>query len=139
MSRFAFKAGDEYALALSKLSTGSEQIVKKAIGEAACIVADEIRKNLVGVLSDEATGQLADSLGITPVMEYEGNWDCHVGFDGYDDKGVANQLKARALESGTSKRKAKPFVRPAIRVTRAKAKKRMEQVIDEEIKKQGGF
>lgn len=136
--RFTFKAGEDYEIALSKLATGSERIARKAIGEAACIVADKIRGNLEGVLSDEATGQLVDSFGISKVTEHDGSWDCSIGFDGYDNKGVANQLKARALESGTSTRKARPFVRPAIRATREPAQKCMDRVIEEEIKK-GGF
>lgn len=138
MSRFTFKAGEEYEIALSKLATDSERIAKKAIGEAACIVADKIRENLEGVLSDEATGQLLKSFGISKIEEYKGSWDCSIGFDGYDNKGVANQLKARALESGTSTRKPHPFVRPAIKATKEPAKRCMEQVIEEEIKK-GGF
>ena len=136
--RFTFKAGEEYEIALSKLATDSERVAKKAVGEAACIVADKIRENLEGVLSNEATGQLLDSFGISKIKENEGSWDCSVGFDGYDNKGVANQLKARALESGTSTRKAHPFVRPAIKATKEPARKCMERIIAEEIKK-GGF
>ena len=138
VSRIKFKAGEDYELMLSKLATNSGEIAKKALGEGACIIADEIRKNLVGVLSDNATGQLLDSFGISKVRDYEGVWKCSVGFDGYDDKGVANQLKARALESGTSTRRAHPFVRPAIRAKKAAAEQRMNEVIAEEIQKIGG-
>lgn len=136
MARFSFKAGEDYAIKLSKLATNSEEIAKKAIYEGANIVADEIKKNLKGVLSDEATGDLVESFGVTPIKrDSSGNWNAKVGFDGYDRNGVANQLKARVLESGTSTKKKKPFVRPAINKTRKQVVKKMEDVIDREIEK----
>jgi len=136
MARFAFKAGEEYSLKLSKLATSSEDIAKKAIYEGANIVANQIRENLKGVLSEEATGELVESFGVTPIeRDSDGNWNAKVGFDGYDSKGVANQLKARAIESGTSKQSPRPFVRPAITKTRRAVIKRMGEVVDQEIKK----
>ena len=136
IARMTFKAGDDYAIKLSKLATGSEEIAKKAIYEAAGIVADQIKKNLEGVLSEEATGELVASFGVTPIeKDSNGNWNAKIGFDGYDSKGVPNQLKARALESGTSRIKKRPFIRPAVRATKQKAQDKMAEVIDREIKK----
>ena len=136
MARVTFKAGDDFALKLSRLATGSEAIAKKAIYAGAGIVADQIKSNLQGVLSDEATGDLVASFGITPVkMDSDGNWNAKIGFDGYDRNGMANQYKARILESGTSKQPKHPFVRPAVNATRARAKAEMERIIDEETRK----
>lgn len=136
MARFAFKAGEEYAIKLSKLATNTDEIAKKAIYEGVKIVADEIKKNLEGVLSEEATGELVDSFGVTPITkDNNGNWNAKVGFDGYDSQGVPNQLKARVLESGSSRQKKRPFVRPAVNKTRKQVVKKMEEVIDKEIKK----
>lgn len=136
MARITFKAGDDYAIRLSKLATNSEAIAKKAIYEGVTIVADQIKSNLKGVLSDEATGDLVESFGVTPIERDDGgNWNAKVGFDGYDRNGVPNQLKARVLESGTSTKEKKPFVRPAINKTRKQVVKKMEEVIDAEIKK----
>lgn len=131
-----FSAGDDFALALSRLATGSEEIAKKAIYEGAKVIADKIKSNLQGVLSSQATGELVASFGVTPIEQNGGgDWNCKVGFDGYDSKGVANQLKARVIESGTSKKQKKPFVRPAINATKRQVVERMEQVIDEEIRR----
>ena len=131
MAKFTFNAGADYALKLSRLATGSEDIAKKAIYEGAKIVADEIKAR-----TPKDSGDLADSLGITAISkDNDGNWTAKVGFDGYDRKGVPNQLKARAVESGTSTHKKKPFVRPAVNKTRKQVVKKMEEVIDEEIKK----
>lgn len=154
----AFKAGDEYALKLSKMVAKSDEIAKKALYSAADIVADEIKKNLVSNLRDPSyagmgshgkskagawggkssvpSGDLEESFGITPISQDEdGNWNVKIGFDGYDRKGVPNQLKARAMESGTSTLRKRPFVRPAINATKKKAIAAMNEVIDQECKK----
>jgi len=131
-------AGDEFALKLSQVATQSDEIAKKAIYEGAKIVADKIKSNLEGVLSKEATGDLVASFGVAPITkDSEGNFNTKIGFDGYDSKGVANQLKARVLESGTSdeRQPKRPFVRPAVNATKNQAIAKMGQVIDEEIKK----
>jgi len=148
-----FKAGEEYALKLSKLSTGSDDIAKKAIYAAADILADKIRDNLEANLRDPSyvgkkgnvlfknkynvtTGELEKSLGIAKIKRDEfGNWNTKIGFDGYDSKGVPNQLKARVMESGSSKIRKRPFVRPAVNATKDRAVAKMGQVIDEEIAK----
>lgn len=136
MARFAFKAGDEYAIKLSKLATNRDEIAKKAIYEAVKIVADKIKSNLEGVLSEEATGELVESFGVTPIeRDKNGNWNAKVGFDGYDSNGVPNQIKARVLESGSSKQKKRPFVRPAVNATKKQAQAKMEEIVEEEYKK----
>ena len=139
MARMTFKAGDEYALKLSKLAAGSDEIAKKAIYAGAEIVADKIKSNLQGVTSGDSTGALAGSFGISPIKtDADGNWNAKLGFDGYDSNGVPNQLKARVLESGTSKQKKRPFVRPAVNATKRQAQAEMGRVIDEEYKKAMG-
>ena len=129
-------AGDEFALALSRLATQSDEIAKKAIYEGAKVVADKIKSNLQGVLSSEATGEMEASFGVTPIeRDSDGNWNAKIGFDGYDSNGVANQLKARVIESGSSKQSKKPFVRPAVNATKRTAVEKMGQVINEEIQR----
>lgn len=131
-----FKAGDEYALKLDRVGAGSDEIAKKAVYAAAGMVADKIKSNLQSTVSGEATGDLEASFGITPIdRDSNGDWNTKLGFDGYDRNGVPNQLKARALESGTSRQPKRPFVRPAVNATKARAKAEMEKIIDEEISK----
>lgn len=139
MAKVTMYAGEDYALRLSKMATDSEEIAKKAIYEGSKIVADKIKSNLEGVLSPEATGDLVESFGVTPITtNKDGDWNTKIGFDGYDKKGVANQLKARVMESGTSTRAKKPFVRPAVNSTKKRVIQKMGEVIDEELKKIGG-
>lgn len=135
MAKITFKM-DDYAHKLNEVRYEMDDIAKKAVHEGAGIVADEIRRRLEQTISNEATGELLESLGITPVeMDKRGDFNAKVGFDGYDSKGVPNQLKARVLESGSSKQKKRPFVRPAVNATRQKVYFKMSQVVDEEIKK----
>lgn len=162
MARMTFKAGDEYALKLSKLATKSDEIAKKAIYGAAKIVADKIKSNLealpeekfrylrdgekfVGV-PERQKKDLVDSFGTTPITtDNKGNWNAKIGFDDYGSmptkqypKGLPNQLLARAIESGSSVRQKKPFVRPAVTATKKQAIAEMEKIIDEEVEKSMG-
>lgn len=135
----AIKTSEKFMLRLSGLATGSEEIAKKAIHEGAKVVADKMHANLLQALagSKTSTGDLEASFGITPIkQDKNGNWNAKIGFHDVDRKGVPNQLKARALESGTSKQQAKPFVRPAINAARQQAMDAMDKTLDEEIKKQ---
>mgnify|MGYP001343034027 CR=1 FL=1 len=153
MATISFKKGDDYALKLSRLATKSEEVAKKAIYEAADMMTDKIRHNLEANLNDpeyvgkkgnvmfknlynEPSGDLAASLGIAKMKrDKDGNWSTKIGFDGYDSKGVPNQLKARVMESGSSVIKKRPFVRPAVNATKKKAVEAMKKVIDSETDK----
>lgn len=136
MATIKFKKGDEYALKLSRLATGSEEVAKKAIYQGARVVANKIKANLEGILSPDATGDMLGSFGITPIeRDKDGNWNAKIGFDGYDRKGIPNQLKARVLESGSSRQQKRPFVRPAVNATKKQAIEAMSKIIDEETKR----
>lgn len=128
-------AGEEFAIKLSKLDTDFERIAKKAIYAGVEIIADAMKVNLENILSDEATGQLVASMGTTPIKNMNGEWNAKVGFDGYNTDGVANQLIARVLESGTSTRKKKPFIRKTLNQTRSEVEAVMAKIIDEEFDK----
>lgn len=135
MARFTFKAGDEYAKKLSRLGN-TKEMAEKALNAGASIVADKIRSNAESILSDKATGDMMNSFGISPVdMDNRGNWNLKIGFEGYDEKGVANKVKARAINSGTTKMKKRPFVRHGVRDTKAQAQSAIEETIDNEIKR----
>jgi len=159
MARIAFKAGEEYALKLSKLATGSEEIAKSALHEAARVVANKIR-SILEAMPEESFRHLApgekfdglparqkedllDGYGVTEIkLSQDGYWNVKIGFDGYGSiptkaypEGIPNQLIARALESGSSVRQKHPFVRPAVAATRKEAQEAMQKVIDEETEK----
>lgn len=135
MPTIQFDGIDEYMERLQALGAQSREILQTAVYEGAAIVADEVRDRLHAVLSPDATGELENALGIAPMRNDRGYVNTRIGFDGYDSKGVANQLKANVLESGSSKQPKRPFMRPAVNASRKPAEAKMAQVVDQEIEK----
>lgn len=130
--------GIETRKMLSDLGELTESVAFEAVQDAAGIVADEVRGNLERNLagSIHSTGDLESSLGITPVdVDKNGKINARVGFHGYDSKGVPNQLKARVMESGSSKQQAKPFFRPAVDSVRKQVRDEMEKIIHQGVRK----
>lgn len=137
-AKITLKTSGDLQIKLERLAAKSDEIARKAVYVGAGIMADQVRtnlqKNLVG--SDYSQGDLLDSLGISaPKVDQDGGINSKVGFDGYDQNGVANVLKARVMESGSSKQQKKPFIRPAISQARERARKAMADVIEAEYEK----
>lgn len=137
-----FMLEDDFAIKLSRLETDMQAVAEEAIAAGLGIVADEVKKNLKMVLSDEAPGGLADAMGITPIERDINGWNGKVGFDGYDKSqtskkhpdGIAYQLKARVLESGTSTRRKKPFLRKSMNSSKLRVQEEMKKVIEKRTK-----
>lgn len=156
MAKIKFDGIQRYEIMLSKIQTGTDKIIGKAIYAGAKIIADEIKSNinsleveqgqegnsgklLTGITSAQKKG-LQEGFGIAPMEYKEGYRSVKLGFDGYNatitDKypnGQPNVLIARAVEGGTSFRKKNPFVRKAIKAKKDAANKEMSKVFDEEI------
>lgn len=158
MAKMEIKGLTEYANMLDKLGANAPEITKKVVYTGAGVVADEIKKRLQENLNDPAyvgkgsgelgvkstmlsgrqgqTGDLLASFGVSPIqVDRDGNTNAKIGFEGYDSKGVPNALKARAMESGTSKLKARPFVRPTVNAVKGKVQQVMGKKLEEEISK----
>lgn len=133
MATIRFSGIDAYREQLQRLEQDSEEILKRAVYDGAAIVADEVRQRLHAVLSPDATGQLESSLGISKIQNDRGYVNARIGFDGYDSKGVPNQLKANVLESGSTRQPKRPFMRPAVNASRRPAEEKMKQVVEQEI------
>ena len=88
------------------------EILKAAAGK----LEAAIKQNLRNVVSSESSGEMLKSVKTyKPAKNKSGVWKIMVGFDGYDRvTGVPNNQKAMAMEYGTSKQPAKPFLRPAV-------------------------
>lgn len=155
MARIEIRGFDELELQLSKLA--DPELAKDVVMAGAQPVADEIRKSIEALPEDKFrylkknevfTGvpkqqkqDLLDSLGIAPPdVDYDGNTNTKIGFDGYGKiptkkypKGVPNQLLARAIESGSSVRKKTPFIRKAVNKSKKLAEAEMQKKLDEKI------
>jgi len=154
MATMTVQGLDEYINKLSQLGSNMTNVAKRAVRAGANPVADEVRKGLETNIKDPAyvgkkgvglygykinygksTGDLLNSLGITPPgVDKNGVVNCKIGFEGYDRKGVPNALKARAMESGTSFLKKRPFVRPAVNRAKRRALEEMGKSIDADLK-----
>ena len=160
MATISFKGLEAYELRLSKLADRKEveRIAGKAIYSGADILITEIKKNIEalpvvtgygtdanplpgGVTAAQKRG-LLDGVGIAKMQDDGGYINVKVGFDGYNrtktekyPQGQPNQLVARGVESGTSWKRAHPFVKPAISKTRKLIEKTMADIIDTEIDK----
>lgn len=166
MATIRFSKLRDYELMLGKIGDASKDICGSAIYEGAKIIADEVKANLeslhavsdvdsiMAAKKEEATYLtirakigLMKSFGVTPMQrDRDGIYNVKLGFDGYNDvktkkwpKGQPNQLIARACESGSSAMIKQPFFREAVQKTKRKAEARMAEVLDEKIKKTGGF
>ena len=137
MAKMTIQGFDEYADKLSKLGSAAPEIAKRAVKAGVNPLADEVRKQLEKNLqgSKYSTGDLLNSLGVTPVgVDKNGVYNAKVGFSGYDRKGVPNALKARAMESGTSRQPKKPFMRPAVNRAKKRVLEEMGRSIDMDLK-----
>lgn len=163
MARAKFIDDDEFAMMLERAVGHTKEVAEAALKAGADIIADQMKQNLEGILSPNATGQLAAAFGITPVQQgkYDGNFNVHLGFDGYQD-GVPFQLIARSFESGavmggrytglrtqSGKREKwkkalgpedywrtpKPFAAPAVRAAKQQASEAMKAAANKEWEK----
>lgn len=159
MATIQFKKGDEYIFKVAKLEAAvKKDILGRAIYDGADVVADEIRKSLEQVPTDEGFGSetekakgpkkaqkkgLYESLGIAS-MQDDGTGYLHVkiGFDGYNDivtqrwpRGQPNQMVARSVESGTTWMQKNEFVKRAVKASRKRATEAMKKTVDKGIKK----
>ena len=166
MATIRFSKLRDYELMLGKIGDASKDICGAAIYEGAKIIADEVKNNLDSLnvttdalamqkakkgeptyITQRAKEALIKSFGVTPMsQDKDGIYNVKLGFDGYNDvktkkrpKGQPNQLIARACESGSSAMIKQPFFREAVQKTKKKAESRMAEVLDEKIKKTGGF
>lgn len=158
MAKITFKGLSEYEVQLSKLGKAAEGMIRKAVYSGAGVVADEIRTGIEnlpivsgygtkeeplpgGVTKAQKQG-LLDGLGLTPMRNDNGFQNVKIGFDGYNKtktkkfpNGQPNTLVARGVESGTSWKKKKPFVRLSVNKAKPVAEQTMQTILDNEIKK----
>lgn len=161
MAKMEFNVSDEYALRLSRLAGGSEEIARKAIYAGAKVTADRVKENIRALpavkdldnihayqagkkmhLTVAQKRGLIESFGISPLQDDNGYINVKLGFDGYNDvktkaypHGQPNQMIARVVESGSSYMDATPFMKTGVNATRKAAVAEMQRVIDEEIEK----
>lgn len=132
MAKFKFTGIEKYAETLEKIGgKNAEKVLKYAVYPGAEIVADAIR---TATEAHRDTGDLVNSLALTPMHNDDGYVYTKIGFPGYDRRGVPNAVKAAVLESGSSRgQKATHFISHAVKGVQSKAVEAMSKALDEKI------
>lgn len=153
MASMTYKGAETIADKLLQLGESGERIAKVALYDGASemlsALEDAIRalpdstsaKPYEGLLPDDKTDMIA-GLGVAR-FEVKGDAvNTKVSVSGYTRRtekqwpnGVPLPMLARSLESGSSRRKKHPFVRPAARAAHARIVAAIQAKMDEEINK----
>ena len=128
MAKISMEGLYQYEKLLAELGADTVKMAKFAIYPAAGEVLDALK-----AATPRDTSDLRDSEILTHFVTDEGQVYTAVVFDGYDRNGVPNSLKARAIESGTSRMKKKPFIRPTINRMKQQVIERMNRGVNEYI------
>ena len=117
--------------AVDSLENGFPAVAEGMLGAAGDVILEEMKKRLRGAIDNvdgRSTGELVDSLGVAPVkVDRSGDYNTKVGFreprsDGRVDALIANVIEhGIRLEYGSSKRAAKPFLKPTRQAARRPA------------------
>lgn len=153
---------DEYMTKLRTLGQDGKKICRAAVFEGGDEVADAVRARIeamqtiepmdavIGWKQKQPTGGvtqkqkdgLLDGLYLRKMSEDSGFIYTQIGFSGYNNvktakypNGQPNALIARSIESGSSARPKKPFIRPTVNTVKATAVARMSAKVVEMIDK----
>ena len=127
MAKADFKLPDEFLTKLSRLGKDTDAVTEKVL-EA--VIGSSTK------YESRSTGELMQSLGLSPVkLNREGNHDIKIGFSEPRSDGGSNAKLANILEYGKHGQPAKPFLKPAKTASRAACIRKMEEVLEEEVKK----
>lgn len=134
MATIKMEGLDEYIKKLNDLGASVEGSIKRAVYPAAGMVIEAIKAN-----TPSDTGGLRDSAALRTFKNDNGYVYTQVTFDGYDERGHPNPVKARVIESGSSTRQKHPFIRPAVNRVKAQAEAMMaaefEKICEEKMSK----
>lgn len=141
MAKFKFEGIEKYTASLEKIGgKNTDAVLRYAVYPGAKIVADAIRSEIEAHHRD--TGNLAHSLGLSPMRNDNGYVNTKVVFAGYDPnkpsgkfpQGVPNAIKAAALESGTSRgQKATHFISKTTKSVTERAISEMSKALDQKL------
>lgn len=130
MAKIEMTGLDDYIKKLTSMGARVEGVCKRAVYPAAGMVIDAIKAN-----TPVDTGGLRSSMALEQFVNESGYIYTQVTFNGYDERGHPNPVKARVLESGSSTRRKQPFIRPALDRVKSAAEAEIasnfNQIIDE--------
>lgn len=125
-----------------------EGLVKRALYEGAGVMADAIKASVQSIPVDEKFGTennprngvtaaektgLINGVGISHMREENGSVSVVIGFAGVNAEGEKNTTVMRRVESGTSRTRKHPTVRPAKNRTKTAAIAAMQQQFEKDM------
>lgn len=158
MAKLYTKGIARYISGLTELVFFSEEDIKRAVYPAAGIVYNSVRAGVQGIpvmdtnykrrdkmargVTAAQKAGLLSSLGIARFKNQGGFINVKIGFDGYNNVhtknypgGQPNAMIANAVESGSSWRRATPFMAKSVRAVASQAEQAMAKQFDIEVKK----
>ena len=134
---------EDFLERLSKLGDRTDEISEKVLKAGGEVVLAKVKSSLASVVGagtkydSRSTGELESSLGLSSVrMDKDGNHNVKIGFAEPRRDGDSNAKIANILEYGKHGQSAKPFLKPAKTASKAACIRKMEEVLEEEVKKQ---
>jgi len=99
MAKLSITLPEDLQIKLSKLGDKTDEICEKVLEAGGEVVLKQVKSNLHTSLSGKSTGQLEQSLGISPVRpNSDGNFDVKIGFSENRNDGKSNAMLASVLE-----------------------------------------
>lgn len=136
MAKCSAKLPEELLKKLSRIGSNMDSIADSALKAGGEVVLKNTKSNLENMVKGPSTGQLANALGLSPVLlDRNGNYNIKVGFDEYRADGSANAMVANIIEYGKHGQPARPFLKNAKTKSKKECETVMAQKIEEEIKK----
>ena len=130
MAKIKMTGLDEYAKDLHRLYVKAPGIMRYAIYPAAKEALDALKAN-TPVENPKVADNLRESERLTRFRdENDGSVYTTIIFPGYDENGHPNSIKARVLESGSSKQPKRPFIRPTMKAIESQVIETMKKNLD---------
>lgn len=142
MAKATVKMPEEFLKKLSRLGAKTDEITTKVLESGSEVVFDKVKINLESVVGRDtkvesrSTGELIDSLGVSPVkVDKNGNSNIKIGFREPRKDGKSNFMIANIIEYGKHNQPARPFLKPAVRSTKQACMDTMSNKLEEEFNK----
>ena len=137
MAKLTVTLPTDFEERLSQLGDRTDEIAERVLKAGGEVVLNQVKSNLNNVLSGKSTGELANSLGMSPVkVNRKGDYNLKIGFaEPRKGTGKSNAKIANILEYGSSRQKPRPFMKPAKSQSKNAAISAMERKFNDEVNK----
>jgi HK97 gp10 family phage protein len=134
MAKASFKMPEDFLLKVSRLGAKTDEIMPRVLESGGDVALQYVQNNLRQVTSGQSTGELANSLGVTPAkQDKDGNFNVKIGFREPRSDGESNAKIANIIEHGKHNQPPHPFLKPAKSQSKQSTISAMIEKLNEEI------